>query len=233
MEKLTARMAFDKTLEERIARKIEEVRKYEKDIPAVLIVMNVQTLSVVYMSERGRNILGVTLEELHEMGPSYFQRFFNEEEAGEYTPYVKDLLYRNNTDEIVSFFQQVRPSKEHAWTWYFNGVKILMKDDNGIPLLTMIAAVPIDQYHYMISKVQRLLDENNFLRLNSIKMKTLTKREIEVLKLVANGCSSEEISNQLFLSKETVATHRKNIKRKMGFKTSYDFTCFAQAFDLV
>ena len=220
-------------IEKRIEVKIEEIKKFENDIPAVLIVMNVQTLTVVYMSERGRNILGVTLEELHEMGPAYFQRFFNEEEANEYTPYLKDLLFRNNADEIVSFFQQVRPSAEHPWTWYFNGVKILMKDDNGLPLLTMIAAVPINQYHYMISKVQRLLDENNYLRQNFKMMKTLTKREVEVLKLVANGCSSEEISNHLFLSKETVATHRKNIKRKLGFKTNYDFTCFAQAFDLI
>ncbi len=221
------------SIEKRISDTIAKIKNYEHEIPAILILMNVQTLSVVYMSERGRNILGVTLQELHEMGPAYFQRFFNEEEADEYTPYLKDLLYRNNADEIVSFFQQVRPSPEHQWTWYFNGVKILMKDDYDVPLLTMITAIPIDQRHYMIAKVQRLLDENNFLRRNFKMLKSLTKREIEVLKLVANGCSSEEISNKLFLSKDTVATHRKNIKRKLGFKTNYDFTCFAQAFDLV
>jgi DNA-binding CsgD family transcriptional regulator len=232
MDNLSNATTFNISIEDRITEKIKEVKGYEKDIPAVIILMNVQTLSVVYMSERGRNILGVSLEELHEMGPAYFQRFFNEEEANEYTPYLKDLLYRNNADELVSFFQQVRPSSDHPWTWYFNGVKILMKDDNGIPLLTMIAAIPIDHHHYMISKVQRLLDENNFLRQNFKLMKSLTKREVEVLKLVANGCSTEEISNKLFLSKDTVATHRKNIKRKLGFKTNFDFTCFAQAFDL-
>lgn len=220
-------------VEKRIAGKIKEIESYEHDIPAVIIVMNVQTLSVVYMSERGRNILGVTLDELHKMGPNYFQRFFNEAEADEYTPYLMDLLKRNNADEIVSFFQQVRPSPEHPWTWYFNGVKILMNDDNDMPLLTMITAIPIDQQHYMGAKVQRLLEENNFLRRNFKMMKSLTKRELEVLKLVANGSSTEDISNKLFLSKETVATHRKNIKRKLQFKTNYDFTFFAQAFDLI
>ncbi len=221
------------SIEKRIADKIEEIKSYENDIPGVIIVMNIQTLSVVYMSERGREILEVTLDELQEIGPKYSDRFFNKEEADDYTPYLLDLLHKNDTDKIVSYFQQVRPTPEHPWSWYFNGVKIIMKDDNDSPLLVMINAIPIDHLHYMTIKVQRLLDENNYLRKNSKLMNSLTKREIEVLTMVANGSSSDEISNKLFLSKETVATHRKNIKRKLGFKTNYDFISFAQAFDLI
>lgn len=46
----------------------------------------------------------------------------------------------------------------------------------------------------------------------------LTKRELEILKLVAQGLSSIEISNLLFLSSYTVRTHRKNILRKTETK---------------
>src|SRR5690606_24238147 len=115
---------------------------------------------------------------------------------------------------------------------YLNGIKILMNDENNVPLLTLIIAIPINQLHYKAVKVQRLLYENNFLRDNLNLWKSLTRREIEILKLVANGYSTDFISNKLFLSKATVATHRKNIKRKLGFKSNYDYTCFAQAFDL-
>lgn len=41
-----------------------------------------------------------------------------------------------------------------------------------------------------------------------------TKRELEIKKLLANGLSSRAIANNLGLSKETVSTHRRNIKRK-------------------
>ncbi len=227
MEKLSLK------IEKRIAKKIEEIKRYEKDIPGVIIVMNVQTLSVVYMSEWGAENLGVTLDELREMGSKYIERFFNTEEVHEYTAYMLDLLHKNDDDKIVSFFQQVRPSPGQPWKWYFNGVKILMKDDKGLPLLTLNTAIPIDDFHYMATKVQRLLDENNYLRRNSKLMNSLTKREIEVLTMVANGYNSEDISTKMFLSKETVATHRKNIKRKLGLKTNYDFISFAQAFDLI
>ena len=41
-------------------------------------------------------------------------------------------------------------------------------------------------------------------------------REIEIIKLVESGLSSQEIANQLFLSLHTVNTHRSNILEKSG-----------------
>lgn len=44
----------------------------------------------------------------------------------------------------------------------------------------------------------------------------LTEREIEVLRLVAQGYSSTEIGAQLFISPRTVDTHRNNLMHKLG-----------------
>ncbi|HMQ61963.1 MAG TPA: response regulator transcription factor [Flavilitoribacter sp.] len=44
----------------------------------------------------------------------------------------------------------------------------------------------------------------------------LSEREIEVLKLVAQGFSSAEIGKQLFISPRTVDTHRNNLIQKLG-----------------
>ncbi|MBK8555889.1 MAG: response regulator transcription factor [Lewinellaceae bacterium] len=43
----------------------------------------------------------------------------------------------------------------------------------------------------------------------------LSEREIEVLRLVAQGFSSTEIGNQLFISPRTVDTHRNNLIQKL------------------
>ena len=42
----------------------------------------------------------------------------------------------------------------------------------------------------------------------------LTDRELEVLKLLASGLNSKEISEQLFISTNTVEYHRKQLLRK-------------------
>jgi two-component system response regulator NreC len=46
----------------------------------------------------------------------------------------------------------------------------------------------------------------------------LTKREIEILKLIAEGYSNTEIGGILYISPRTVDTHRTNIMKKLNVK---------------
>jgi DNA-binding NarL/FixJ family response regulator len=55
----------------------------------------------------------------------------------------------------------------------------------------------------------------------------LTIRESEVLKLIASGYSTQKIADNLNLSPHTVHTHRKNIIRKLGIKSSSEFVIYA------
>lgn len=55
----------------------------------------------------------------------------------------------------------------------------------------------------------------------------LSKREIDVLKTVAKGYSNKEIADRLFISTNTVITHRKNITDKLGIKTIAGLTVYA------
>lgn len=48
----------------------------------------------------------------------------------------------------------------------------------------------------------------------------LTRREIEVLELIARDHTSKQLAQILFISSETVKSHRKNLIRKLGVKTS-------------
>mgnify|MGYP000294406699 CR=1 FL=1 len=47
----------------------------------------------------------------------------------------------------------------------------------------------------------------------------LTNREIEVMELITDEKNNEEIAKQLFISKHTVESHRKNIFKKTGVKS--------------
>jgi len=48
----------------------------------------------------------------------------------------------------------------------------------------------------------------------------LTKREMEVLQLIAEEMTTEEIGEKLFISRNTVQTHRKNLISKFGVRNS-------------
>lgn len=55
----------------------------------------------------------------------------------------------------------------------------------------------------------------------------LSKREIEVLKLVCKEFSNVEIAQKLFLSVSTVETHRKNLIAKLGVQNTVGLVKFA------
>lgn len=55
----------------------------------------------------------------------------------------------------------------------------------------------------------------------------LTPREREVLQLVAEGYTSAQIAEQLFISPRTVETHRSNLMRKLGLRTPADVVRYA------
>ncbi len=68
-----------------------------------------------------------------------------------------------------------------------------------------ISKIVMDSYHLMVKKYG-ILDE--------ILEKKLTSRESEVLQLIAEGYTSKEISEELFISTNTVQRHREKIMKK-------------------
>lgn len=62
---------------------------------------------------------------------------------------------------------------------------------------------------------------------NSCAGLNITDREIEVIKMIAEGHSNKEIADLLFLSTHTVTTHRKNIMSKLGVNNTAGVVMFA------
>ncbi len=58
-------------------------------------------------------------------------------------------------------------------------------------------------------------------------LELLTPRELEVLKLIAEGDTSKEIATTLVLSIKTVESHRANILGKLGMRDRVDLTRYA------
>ena len=225
--------AANPKLQARIDAKITEISTIENDIPAMIIIHDIRNWHVVYMSERGRDYLGISMEELQALGTDYYSVYFNPEESKEYAPQIFGLLERNNDHEMITLFQQVRKSPRHEWAWFLSGVKIILWDDEGKPVLTLTTATPVDAQHHIAAKAQKLLEENNFLRKNYHVFDKLTRQEREVLKSLALGMSSIEIAEKLNISETTASTHRRNIKAKLKARTIYDLSLFARAFDLI
>jgi DNA-binding NarL/FixJ family response regulator len=61
----------------------------------------------------------------------------------------------------------------------------------------------------------------------------LTKRELEIIKLIADGLTSQEMADKLFISHRTVETHRANLMKKIGVKNAVELVKKAQHLNLL
>lgn len=108
----------------------------------------------------------------------------------------------------------------------------LMKNAGKQEMLNAIKSVYEGRRYYGAEVTETLFDSIDKSQKATQKAE-LTKREIEVLKLIANELTTAEIAEKLFISTHTVETHRKNLLSKLGFKNSAGLARFAAKNGLV
>jgi len=93
----------------------------------------------------------------------------------------------------------------------------------------IIKPVDIDELKASVKRLIEHLDRKTNNVLNEFNM--LSKRESEVLKYVLEGKTSNEIAESLFISVNTVHTHRRNILKKTGAGSIVDLLRINQILD--
>lgn len=82
-------------------------------------------------------------------------------------------------------------------------------------------------------KLKRIQRQENFKLSNRLKFESLTKREVEVVYLLAKDHNNPQIAETLCISRHTVEQHRKNINRKLGINSYFQLFQYALAFNLI
>jgi DNA-binding NarL/FixJ family response regulator len=76
--------------------------------------------------------------------------------------------------------------------------------------------------NFLKSYVKKYKAEHSLL-----ENKTLTQRELEILKLAAVGLTNKEIADKLFISNKTVDCHKNNIVQKLKLKNTAEMVLYA------
>lgn len=111
----------------------------------------------------------------------------------------------------------------------------LLKDAGSAELVNAIKAVA-EGHTYFSSQVSATLVDQLVKGKKPPERKAgvpLTRREIEVLRLIAEEYSNPEIADKLFISIRTVDTHRRNLLEKLGVKNTAGLVKYAIKHGLV
>ncbi len=87
---------------------------------------------------------------------------------------------------------------------------VLLKEGRGAELVETLRAVMLQGRTVIPPSVQALMEDAGT---------GLTRRELQVAKLIGDGLTNKEMADMLALSPKTVDKHRENIMRKLGVST--------------
>lgn len=93
----------------------------------------------------------------------------------------------------------------------------ILKDCDKSELLTAIHTVASGKTYFSQSVTQEVMLELTRIKKEALKTnKALSKREMEVLNLIVQDMSNQQIADKLNISPRTVDTHKQNILSKTG-----------------
>lgn len=179
---------------------------------------------ISYYNQWGIDSFQKTPEQSHTMGSMFVEEHLHKE--------TRDRLIKTRTEDFEKFgvgfisssFQYFRKSWDKPYKWYLSSSTFI--DEDHVLSFTQLLAGMDNAFR----KVELLLEDQLITRNGIESFKKLTAREREVLKCITNGLTSQQIADQLFISIETVKTHRKNIKEKLKTRTLADMIRIGEIF---
>lgn len=109
------------------------------------------------------------------------------------------------------------------------GINVVMEGDTYMS--DGLRLTPSSNRTYVTKAVANLT--NRFYEDSYTMKQKLTKREQEILHLIADSKNNREIAKELYISDQTVGVHRKNIMRKLGVRSTVNLIKFAIEHQLV
>lgn len=217
------------TIENKIKSNELTINDIDNCLPGYLHINSAENLSMKYVSPGGCKKFERTNEELVnnflELSDIYsdmefvFKTSFNS---------IKLFSKLKDYQSTFSFLERLRFNPEKDFELFCTEVKLLEGNKEFICITN-----PISKLKDTTIQLYRLLEENEFFENNFQKFMSLSKREKEILQLLSLGDQNKDICEKLFISKNTIKTHRKHINKKLETNRIADLIKYAIVFRLI
>lgn len=217
---------------------------FHHSIP-MIYVADYTTGNYLLMSKAVRMTMGYDPEDFLSAGVSFTienyhkddMRLFNEEIFPERLRLLKKIPPEEHANYLFSYNYRYR-NKNKEYSNFLQRNCFIKSDEKGNPLLSLGMIINITHFKsenpiiQVVDKLSTSANESNetiykkaFYLNNEDRL--FTKREKEILLWIADGLTSKEIANKIFLSESTVINHRKNMQQKAGVQNVSELVSFS------
>jgi len=137
-------------------------------------------------------------------------------------------ILKEKYPEIKILTLSMHNEKAFIEKMFFSGVDgYLLKNTTKEELVNAIRTICNGGKYFSPDIMSSILHPTVLSRNGSFAHPELSKREIEILALIARELSNPQIAEQLHLSIQTINTHRKNLLRKLNVKNTAGLVKYA------
>jgi len=215
-------------LEKLLSEEKLSLSEMEYILPAYFHVNSIEDSTLIYCSQKACDFLQIEKEELMPYSAEQLASFVTEDTLKHITPRFVDFYQENDHHKVFASFQQLQRRGKEDYSWVYTTTKIYKKLNVPISL-----TIPIAQMGELAKQISGLLEDNLFIKKNFEKFASLSKREREIIQLLVKGTSRKDIAEQLYISIYTYDTHRRNIRKKLGIRSTRELMKYATAFGLL
>lgn len=227
--KLTEEVNFRKLIRDSVKNntdlinQIRFLKNIVSNLNIAIFIHDLKFQSHIWTNNNYYKIIGYTDEEVKTFGTDWTRKNYHSEDVH----IIKERYdyFKQNKGETFSGVYRVK-HKEGHWVWVYSNVAVYKRDEKGNPEQVVGICIDFSDNFKTMKQFKELYKENQQLR-NQLSIERLTKREKEIIKLIAQGSTSQEIANEINISPSTVDNHRKHMLKKLNLRNIADLTRFA------
>ncbi len=139
---------------------------------------------------------------------------------------AREILGENPKAKVL--FLTIYDTEQAVKTAVQIGAKgLILKSDAARELVIAVEAIQRNSTYFSSQTSQVILQPDRRGNRRALGKETLTKRERQVIQLLAEGKSTKEVAALLGLSVKTAETHRSNIMGKLGLHSVSELVLYA------
>lgn len=200
------------------------------ECPFFVFITRLPALTPFFVCNPGLNYLGLNPNDYQKMGNQFFFKVIHPDN---YSAIQQSLQHFSTSPHEELLMTCKFKTGKLGWRWVYGASRMICLD---------IVNAPCDVISVVCDVETLLLDsiympkKNHIQTLSSAdkrKYTSLTKREMDVLRLLMQEYGNAKIASKLHLSEFTVKTHRKHLLKKMGVKNSIGLVRYAMLSNLL
>jgi DNA-binding CsgD family transcriptional regulator len=194
------------------------------------MIKEVDSNLIIYMNTPALDYFGLAAHFIDRYGISFAKEILHPDFFHLFPVELDFFSDKNNYDTTYEYIYNLKTAKGYSWTYVCSQIAVISL--NGNPKYILSIACDVNSILNNDMSTNKYISQiEGFTNLELERYKTLSKRELNILRMISMEMTSEEIAQELFLSKSTVDSHRKSILKKLNIKSALGMAKYFYLFE--